>query len=367
MLEKMSRAAVIRSTDVDPEPRTQQAIKALESLGFEVTLLNWRRSGEKVEETRESFKRISFTRSANYGDGIRNLGGQIIWQTWIARNILAGGYGLVYACDADTALTAAILRKIKSYKLIYDQFDPIYSRFHNKFLIFIANQIEKILFRICSLTVVANKSRKFTGFGNQIVVSNNFNKNLRSLKRRNSNRLEIAYFGVLQPDRGLLELVKSLENVPTVNLTVAGFGSLSDELKSIRSKQFRFLGKIDYEKGLNVIVNSDISYVMYNPTFEHNRNTASGKFLDSIMAGTPCIVAQGTVLADHVREFDLGWALEYGNVDALNSLLESLVSSKEFLLDSFDINRKRFLDKMEYSNEESLLTVSIDKVLKGKS
>ena len=85
------------------------------------------------------------------------------------------------------------------------------------------------------------------------------------------------------------------------------------------------------------------------------------------MAGTPCIVAQGTVLADHVREFDLGWALEYGNVDALNSLLESLVSSKEFLLDSFDINRKRFLDKMEYSNEESLLTVSIDKVLKGKS
>jgi hypothetical protein len=209
MLEKISRAAVIRSTDVAPEPRTEQAIKALESLGFEVTLLNWRRSGEKVEEKRETFKRISFTRSSNYGDGIRNLGGQIIWQIWIARNILAGGYGLVYACDADTALTAAILRKIKSYKLIYDQFDPIYSRFHNKFLILIGSKLEKFLFRMCSLTVVASKSRKIRGLGHQIVVSNNFNKDLRPLKRRNSNKLELAYFGVLQPDRGLLELIKS--------------------------------------------------------------------------------------------------------------------------------------------------------------
>jgi glycosyltransferase involved in cell wall biosynthesis len=367
MLEKMSRAAIIRSTDVDPEPRTEQAIKVLESLGFEVTLLNWRRSEKKVEETRETFKRISFTRSANYGDGIRNLGGQIIWQTWIARNILAGGYGLVYACDADTALTAAILRKIKSYKLIYDQFDPISSRFHNKFLILIGSQIEKILFRMCNLTVVASKSRKLRGLGHQIVVSNNFNNDLRPLKRRNSNKLEIAYFGVLQPDRGLLELIESLEYVPRANLTVAGFGNLSDELKSISSKQIRYLGKLDYQKGLEIIASSDVSYVMYNPSFEHNRNTASGKFLDSIIAGTPCIVAQGTVLADHVREFNLGWVLEFGNVDALSSLLEILVSCKEFLLDSFDINRKRFMNYMEYSNEESLLTVSIDKVVKGKS
>ena len=361
------RAAVIRSTDVDPEPRTEQAIKSLESLGFEVTLLNWQRSNKKVDMSHESFNRISFTMPANYGDGIRNFIGQSIWQLWIAKHILTRNYSLVYACDADTALMSVVLQKIKNFKLIFDQFDPISSRFHNQFFNFVGNQIEKVLFRMCHLSVVASKSRRLRGIDNQIVVSNSFNTNLKPLKRRNSDNLNVAYFGVLQPDRGLFELLKCLERDSRVKLTIAGFGNLSDEFKSIGTQQLSYLGKLDYVEGLEIIATSDVSYVMYDPTFEHNRNTASGKFLDSVIAGTPCVVADGTVLADYTREFNLGWVVEYGNVDALAQLFGMLLTQSDFLVENYEFNRKRFLDRLEFPNEENLLTTSIQDVMEGDS
>jgi glycosyltransferase involved in cell wall biosynthesis len=361
------RAAVIRSTDVDPEPRTEQAIKSLVSLGFEVTLLNWQRSNKKVDMSDESFNRISFTMPAKYGDGIRNLVGQSIWQLWIAKNILTGRYNFVYACDADTALMSVVLQKIKNFKLIYDQFDPISSRFHNQLFNFLGNQIEKVLFRMCHLSVVASKSRRLSGIDNQIVVSNSFNNNLKPLKRKNSDNLNVAYFGVLQPDRGLFELLKCLERDSRVKLTIAGFGNLSDEIKSIGTQQLSYLGKLEYEEGIEIIATSDVSYVMYNPTFVHNRNAASGKFLDSVIAGTPCVVADGTILADYTREFNLGWVVEYGNVDALGQLFGILLTSRDFLLDNYEFNRKRFLKSLGFSNQEKLLTTAINDLLKDNS
>jgi glycosyltransferase involved in cell wall biosynthesis len=190
---------------------------------------------------------------------------------------------------------------------------------------------------------------------------------LRPIKRRNSEKLNIAYFGVLQPDRGLIELLKCLELNPRVTLTVAGFGNLSDEFKSIRAQQIRYLGKLEYDKGTEIIASSDISYVMYNPKFEHNRNTASGKFLDSVIAGTPCVVASGTILADYVEEFNLGWAVEYGSVETLCQLFKRLINCSDYLLDNFENDRKRFLDRLEFSNEKNLLTTSIQEVMKVDS
>lgn len=361
------RAAVIRSTDVDPEPRTEQAIKSLESLGFEVTLLNWQRSDKKADMSHESFNRISFTMPANYGAGIRNFAGQSIWQLWIAKNILTGSYNLVYACDADTALMSVILKRIKNFKLIYDQFDPISSRFHNQLFNFVGNQIEKVIFRMCHLSVVASKSRHLSGIDNQIVVSNSFNTNLRPLKRRNSDKLNIAYFGVLQSDRGLIELLKCLEHDSRITLTLAGFGNLSEKFKLIKTEQLRYLGKLDYQAGVQIIAESDVSYVMYDPAFEHNRNSASGKFFDSVIAGTPCIVSEGTILADYSRDFNLGWAVEYGNVEELLKLLNCLANMGDQLLNNFEASRETFLTSLDHADCDDVLSKNIKAIIKEDS
>jgi glycosyltransferase involved in cell wall biosynthesis len=366
MEKKIFKAAVLRSTDVDPEPRTEQAINSLKKMGFDVTLLNWQRSDKPLYGLRKEFKRVSFVKPATYGNGIGNFVGQATWQFWVAKKLLSNNYDLVYACDADTALIAVLLKKLKNYKLIYDQFDPISSRYRNKILRFWGNQIESLLFRTCHLSVVPSELRMVSGLNNQVIVSNNFNKTLRKPKERGSDSLKIAYFGILQPDRGLIELLKCLETDLKIELTIAGFGIISRDLENVKSSKFRFLGKLDYEKGLELIADSDISYVMYNPKFEHNRKTASGKFLDSIIAGTPCIVAAGTALATFTSEFNLGWSVEYGNVDALYELLDELTSTRELPLANFENNQKLFLDKLQLSNEENSLITSIQGILKGE-
>jgi glycosyltransferase involved in cell wall biosynthesis len=364
MSEKKSTAAVLRSTDVNPEPRTERAIDSLLELDFEVVLLNWQRSDMKTSRPQENYRRLSFAKPANYGDALKNLHGQMIWQRWIARNILSSNYNVVYACDADTAIIALLLKRFKKYVLIYDQFDPISSRFQNKYLSFLGKRIEKFIMSRSQLSIVASKSRKLPELSNQIVVSNYHNMTLGSISQRTTDSLRVSYFGILQPDRGLMELIDCLEKFAEVKLTVAGFGILSSEFENIESTQLRFLGKLDFKEGLEIIAASDVSYVMYNPNYEHNRNTASGKFFDSIIAGTPCIVAKGTSLANYIKEFNLGWSVEYGNKEDLIKLLKSLINSKGFLLDDFEANRQRFLEKIEYTDEFDFLTKSIEEAIK---
>ncbi len=72
-------------------------------------------------------------------------------------------------------------------------------------------------------------------------------------------------------------------------------------------------------------------------------------------------------MADSARDFNLGWAVEYGNLKALNQLFEALISGNDYLLDNYEVNRMRFLERQEISNEENLLSASIHAMMEVDS
>ncbi len=359
------KALVLRSTEVDPEPRTERVIRDLQEAGFTVELIFWNRTKRKIESQNESFTRVSYNKVAEYGLGWRNLGAQLAWQLWLSRKIFKEPNCLIYACDADTALIAAICRSPKKHTLIYDQFDQISSRFRSRFFQKVSNVIDMYISNRAELTVVAAVNRIFKTKSTILVVSNNPNLPLQPVKPRNLRKLEISYCGVLQEDRGLLEIIETVNSLSDIRLTLAGFGPLQKAIESKVSQSVNFLGRIEPTEVIKEYVKADVSYVAYDPRKANNSNTASSKIYESAIACTPCIVTEGTSLANIVKQFDIGWVIGYGDVVALRALLQELLNSKGPLIPNFDEKRKKFL-KLHSSDKQHVELVAYLKKLKAE-
>ncbi len=355
MEDAIKRALVLRSTEVDPEPRTERAIQDLQDAGFSVELLFWNRTGRKIDSEVDAFKRSSFNRTADYGRGLRNLSAQIAWQMWLSRRILKESNCLLYACDADTALVSALLRSYGRNKLVYDQFDQISSRFNSKILGKISVMVDVFIAARADLVIVASVQRMFKSRNKILVVSNNPDIPIVPETQRNRQEIHIAYCGVLQEDRGLMELIDVVNSLKNVRLSVAGFGPLQKEIKSKVSPSVNFLGRISKEEVILEYGRADISYVAYDPRKTNNIQTASSKIYESAIACTPSIVSEGTHLAAIVKQFGIGWVIKYGDFNELHELLTKLSDSIQPLIPDFDQKRRFFLKTFDSRQEHNNL------------
>ena len=334
---------VLRSTEVDPDPRTERAINDLRKAGFVVELLYWNRTKRNIVGKNESFSRKAFTKSTPYGLGLKNLKAQIAWQFWLLGKLLKESNCLVYACDADTALVSAVFHRLRNHILVYDQFDQISSRFTSKLSEKLSHLIDLFISRRAKLIVVAGEDRLFKSESTILVVSNNPDLPLSPSKRSAQSVLEISYCGVLQEDRGLFEIIDAVNSVDGVRLTIAGFGPLQEEIESRQSNSVKFLGRLSSSETIKEYERVDIAYAAYDPTKKNNRYAASSKLYESAISCTPCIVSEGTNLAKIVRQFGVGWTVSYGDRDELRVLLKKLVDSDKPLIVNFDEKRRQLL------------------------
>ncbi len=344
---------MLRSTEVNPEPRTERAIQNLQEAGYRVELLFWNRTNRESKSIDKSVERIAYHKKTAYGAGWRNLKSQLGWQIWIAKKLFSEPKCLIYACDADTGLIATITCIFRKHVLVYDQFDQISSRFHSQWFNFIGSKVDKFISNRAKLTIVASQNRLFETKSKILVHSNNPAGRLQTKKSRHSGELFISYCGVLQPDRGLMELISAANSLEKVQITIAGFGLIEDQLKELKSNSLRFLGRINLTEVMDEYNRADVVYAMYDPSKINNKNTASSKLFESAIACTPCIVSEGTALADIVRLFDIGWVVKYGDVAELETLLGKLQSTEGPLISNFDEKRRNFLATVRSESEHS--------------
>lgn len=356
------KALVLRSTEVDPDPRTERAINDLQKAGFCVELLYWNRTKRNIDGKNESFSRKAFTKSTPYGLGLKNLKAQVTWQLWLLGKLLKESNCLVYACDADTALVSAVFHRLRNHILVYDQFDQISSRFTSRLIQKLSDLIDLYISKKAKLIVVAGEDRLFKSKSTTVVVSNNPDLPLSPMKRSTQSVLEISYCGVLQGDRGLFEIIDAVNSVEGVRLSIAGFGPLQEEIESRQSNSVKFLGRLSSSEVIKEFERVDISYAAYDPNKKNNRYAASSKLYESAIACTPCIVSDGTNLANIVRQFGVGWSVAYGDRDELKALLKKLVDSEKPLILNFDGKRRQLLKSHSPTHQHLELVKSLAKL-----
>ena len=311
---------LIRSTDVNPDPRVQKYIDYYTKSSIHYKIIAWNRAGNELSKKNVIF----FKNKSSFENGFKNVLKLILWNIFIFKQLFLqrNKIKLIHACDFDTVIPCMIIKLIFKKKLVYDIFDwYVDSRNIPRPINYLILLFELIAFKLSNKIILCEKGRieqiPFNFKKNKILILPNipsFNLTGFNFKKQNRNqdKLNISYVGVLGKDRGILNVLEFVSKNTNFAIEVAGFGILEEKVKSY-SKKFEnisFLGKVSYSKGLQIMCNSNAILALY---FKSNLNhiyAAPNKYYESLYLGVPIITTKGTLVGNKVIKYDTGYVYD---------------------------------------------------------
>jgi glycosyltransferase involved in cell wall biosynthesis len=335
------RVLICRSNPIAPDPRLEKTAQALAGAGYAVQLLGWDRTGALPSDDKIvglDCHRLGI--KAAFGSGLGNFAPLLRWQWGCLRWMLQHrtDFDLIHACDFDTVLPALICKIFFYKQVIYDIFD-FYADHLRATPAWIKGLIKaldrRVIRKVDGVILTDEVRRKQVGDlgSTPCTVINNTPQDLKSKfenqehpKTSSAFSLRLVYVGLLQIERGILDILAILKNHPNWHLDLAGFGG-DEELILAKARQFPNLhwhGRVAYQKALALTAAADIVLALYDPVLPNHRFASPNKLFEAMMLGKPVIVAENTHIDEIVREEECGLMVPFGDRDALERALAQL-------------------------------------------
>ena len=144
-------------------------------------------------------------------------------------------------------------------------------------------------------------------------------------KKSSSKKNKILYFGRLSHEKGLINLCRSVKNLP-VFLTIIGSGPLQKKLKSISQKQ-KNIKVLPFKKEkelLKIISKNDCTIV---PSIWPEN--ASISIIESLSQGKPIIGSRIGGNTEMIQNNQTGWLFDPNNFDSLKNIFLQLQHNKD--------------------------------------
>ncbi len=334
-----SRILILRSNPVAPDPRVDKIAHALTAASYPVVIIGWDRTGElPTDELAGEARLHRLSIKANYGRGLGNLPNLLRWQAgllrWLSRH--RDSFDIIHACDFDTLLPALWCKRRWGKLLVYDIFDFYADHLRN------TPAPLKTLIRRADLwgigqadaVILADDSRTGQVAGSHprrlAVIYNSPEDVLPGLQDGHpappQSQLHLAYVGLLQVERGILELLEVLGRHPEWTLAMAGFGGDEAIILPLveRMPNITWHGRIPYDQALELYAGADVLFATYDPAIPNHRYSSPNKVFEAMMLHKPIIVAQDTNMDRIINESQSGLVVPYGDVDELETALVRL-------------------------------------------
>jgi glycosyltransferase involved in cell wall biosynthesis len=353
---KPARILILRSNPIDPDPRVEKIAAALDSFGYQVSLLGWDRTAKLPDETRlkvssaadgeensVTIYRIKLV--APFGHGISNLPNLLRWQGkllgWLRRH--RQEFDGIHACDFDTILPALLCKWLWRKKVVYDIFDfyADHLRATPKWIKRLIRSTDLWAIGQADGLILADDSRlaQISGARPQrsAVIYNSPSLDAlpeagaamgseNAVNNRPGENLRLAYIGLLQVERGLLEMLAILKNHPQWSLDLAGFGGDEEKIRAASEAlpNVRWHGRVPYDQALQISRAADVLFATYDPAIPNHRYSSPNKVFEAMLLGKPIIVARDTNM-DHIIEATrCGIVVQYGDLADLEAALVCL-------------------------------------------
>jgi len=322
-----------RSNAVAPYPRVERSAKCLSSCGLHCLVVGWDRDKRhSFTEKREGFDIIRAKFSGQFGGGIRNIPGLFRWNLFLLALHLKLKPKVIHAYDFDTVMPALIAKIFINCKVVYDIADWYSISRKVGYLRRLFDEAERWVCRKVDLVILPHEARtQQLGFIPRkcLVIYNSPEDHMNSLVEiKQEGNGYFVYVGVLQPDRGLEQIVETTSALG-VKLILAGFGPLEVYCKEVSAARpnIEFLGQIPHKRTLELEKNAIAIIALYDPTFPNNRLAAPNKLYEAMMLGRPLITTKGTLVGDIVERERIGIAVTYGDIQELRQALSRLINN----------------------------------------
>jgi glycosyltransferase involved in cell wall biosynthesis len=335
---------ITRSNPISPDPRVEKVGRALIGAGYSVVALGWDRTALLPDiENRNGVPIHRLRIRAKFGKGIGNLPYLLRWQWGLWRWLIIhrAEFNMIHACDFDTIIPAIFMKMFFGKRVIYDIFD-----FYADHLRATPTAIKTIIRhidlwaigRVDAIILVDDSRKKQVSQAKPHLISIIYNSPEDILNKKAeiqsviTGELHMAYIGLLQVERGLLEMISVLMKHPEWYLDLAGFGGDEDRIL-VAAKEFpniHWYGRVSYEQALQLSASADVLFATYDPKIPNHKYSSPNKIFEAMMLGKPVIVAKGTNMDRIVREAECGCIVPYGDVPALEQAIQSLADDREF-------------------------------------
>lgn len=336
---------IVRGTPIRPDPRVEKIGRALVSAGFSVRALGWERSSSPpVEDARVGFPIDRLQLPAAWRSGLGNLPALLRWQLALARWLdeNRASYQVIHACDFDTLLPALWVKRRQGAVVIYDIFD-LYADMLRKTppaLVNAARRLELWGIDRADAVILADDARKEQIAGARPkrleVIYNSPEDQLAALRAEQpgqprTEKLRLAYVGLLQEERGLLALIQLVAAHPEWHLDLAGSGSEQARILSAASglPNVTYHGQVPYQRALQINHAADVLPALYDPAIPNHRYASPNKLFEGMMLAKPVLVARGTNADRIASQHNCGVVIDYGRWQTLEAALQHLEDEVE--------------------------------------
>jgi glycosyltransferase involved in cell wall biosynthesis len=337
---------ICRSNPVAPDPRVEKEARCLSMAGYSASVLGWDRSG--LLPTRDRIDCVEVLRRrirAGYARGLMNLLPLLRWQVDLLKWLLCsrGRYDLIHACDFDTILPALFYKVLYKKKVIYDIFD-----FYADHLRATPERIKRLIRLLdfwaiehADAVILVDDARHLQIAGahpQQVVVIYNSPEDISATLTPNQvshdSGLRLSYVGLIQVERGLLQVLEVMSCHPEWTLELAGFGG-DEAIILERARELpnvKWHGRVPYHISIELSARADVLFALYDPCIPNHRFSSPNKVFEAMMLSKPLVVARGTNMDRIVEQADAGLVVEYGDVAALENAFLRLEKEPDYRL-----------------------------------
>lgn len=264
----------------------------------------------------------------------------------------------VICMDLDTFIPILLGSFFKKTVIYFDIVDPIaQTKFRKIPFNIVFDYIEYLFIKYRKFNIVPDTNRinyyidklklKNTKL-NYIVVENVplFNKSNYIKKNiRVDSNIAIGYFGSLEKERGLVELINYVKRNNQIKLIIAGKGNLEEFIKkNVVINKIEFLGAYEASK-INELYNMvDFSWSYYSPDNLLHKYASPNKYYEHLAFKTPIIINSIVPQSKIIKEINSGIVIsDTLNNDTFNKLYNELVKY-QYKLEYFDLWEKLYTD-----------------------
>ena len=309
----------LRSLDCNPDPRVQKYCDYLTGEGLDYQIFCWDRDMKYSDDKIHTY----FHKEASYGTGMKNASGILSFNKFLFKQLYKNRktYKVIHACDFDTILPTLFFKVFFRKAVIYDIFDWFVDsrHFKNKFIKQTILFIEKIALCLSDAVIICDEERKpqLNHTPKRLWVlpnipSFNFVEDVKAQGTINQNGvIKLAYVGTMPADRGIDKLLECVKNNPSLELDIAGFGIMSKLVQEYSDKcpNIRFYGTVPYDKGMQLMANSDIIIAIYEKKVLNNVYAAPNKYYEGLYLGKPILTTEGTLVGNHAEKYKTGFVI----------------------------------------------------------
>ena len=333
--KKIVGIVIVRSNPIAPDPRVEKICMSLAKSGYRISVVGWDREDKFEEyEVSDCAKIYRIKLPASFGKGLGNMGHLVKWQVflfmWLSKHRRL--YDCIHACDFDTIIPALLCKCLYGKKVVYDIFDFYADMLRNVpgYLKRIIRRTDLFLIKFANAVIIADESRKKQIEGSSpkklVVIYNSPSDESFTPRKpieRNSS-LIVAYVGLLQKERGIIEMINVVKKHQNWKMVIGGFGGDENLIKECGrgTLNVEFIGRVPYRRTLEVYSSSDVLFATYDPKIPNHRFSSANKLFEAMMLGKPIIVAKNTGMDSIVEKYDLGFVVDYGNEQELESALK---------------------------------------------